>query len=198
MNILVLGCEGSGTRYVTHNIGLHPKVSKIQHYSVPDSKDTNPINLIIDGFNKNSYDAVVLVTRDRTCVKMSQTIHGGGWKGLVEKYDSDNKSINHQIFSRDFVKNANLTQKMVADICESLGKKYSVIGYESILQLRIPVLKASFRTLGLDPDEYEYYEKDDNNLDKLVGSWAGKGTLIPKDGNKKYFGKLYIENKDKI
>lgn len=179
MKISVVGCESSGTRWVYHNVILHPQVSHINHWSIP-WRDENPVFRII---NEN-IDALILTVRDQSCTKKSM-LKGSGWRSLLNNNKLHPDDDKYKVFSKDPIENWKYSANYLINEAKQKNIMIKIISYESLIQFRKFILYNLFKDLNLDPDKYEFYDKNHNNLNLFL-PWAGSGNLFPNDGNAKY------------
>jgi len=182
MRIMVVGCESSGTRWLYHNVVLHPQVTKMTHFSIP-WKDQNPTSKIINVLSE--YDAVLFMVRDSSCTAASMT-KGAGWWKLLDKNRKNPNCAQYKVYSQDPIENWKESADVIINELNRTNKMYEIISYESLIQFREHVLNKLFGHLGLDPTLYQFYDKNHQGLDKFL-EWAGPGSLYANDGNKKYF-----------
>jgi len=182
MKIIVVGCESSGTRWLYHNVVVHPDVSQVTHWSIP-WRDENPTWRIINQLPEN--DAILFMCRDGSCTSSSM-LQGAGWHQLLKNHHQNPADQRYELHSEDPIENWSKSAEIIADQARILRKNIQFVSYESLVQLRKPVLFGLFSNLGLNPKSYEYYDKDHNNLTQFI-PWTGGGSLFANDGNKKYF-----------
>lgn len=175
MKILIIGCEHSGTRWLSHNIVIHPDVEEIIHCSVPTDGSIG-LDWVIPNIEDNKYDGAVIVTRDSSCLRRSQeSSPHSSFKKLVE---------NNQFYSKDLIENWVIAGSIVMKSCKDNNVPYAMTCYESLVQFLEQNLRKIFRQLNINEDNYKHYQEEHTNR-SLAIPWD-QGTTRPIDGNKKY------------
>lgn len=180
IEVLVLGAEHSGTRYVCGLFELHPSVSKVYHTSFPAGGKLNGIDYTLNNIgNKIDFDTVkiVWVCRDRSCNLAS-----------IESYSSfaNNKErIINEITTMGLY-NGHVIDSLNAVIEDFIIKtgfnlnNLAIVSYESLMTIKKMTLVQTFNILGLDIENYEYDMNKDVDID-----WFKTNTKAV-DGNCKY------------
>ena len=198
MNICIVGCEHSGTRWITHRLIRHPQVKSFHHMSIPaDGK--NQTFKLVSSIRSGIFDAVVLVYRDRSCIEESQK-KSGTFQRLIESTKKPYFISNdNYVFAADVVGNWQIASQIIMGACEHVGKKHYIFSYEAAVQNPAWSLRSLFTAMGLDPNTYDFYDynqplplvKTSPEWRWLAKSWYDLQKYCrPHDGNKKYIKTL--------
>jgi hypothetical protein len=185
MPLLVVGCEHSGTRWVSHLMALHPDIQTIEHWSVPHA-GWIPTQDLAEKILSGRIRRVVLVYRDASCIRESQR-HSGSFSMALDRYVTRPEDPGHEFMHGDLIETWNASADALVAACEQAGSPWTLVSYEQLLQSRRLGLVQVFRMLGMNPDEYQYYDRDDLDRSQfIVEDPALPYSSEARDGNEKY------------
>lgn len=185
MPLLIVGCEHSGTRWVSHLIALHPDIHTIEHWSVPHA-GWIPTHDLVEKIMAGRIRRVVLVYRDASCTRESQR-HSGSFSMALDHYAAHPDDSGHEFLQGELVETWNSSANALVAACERAGYPWALVSYEQLLQSRRLGLVQVFRMLGIDPDDYQYYDQDDSDRSQfIVEDPPLPYSSAARDGNEKY------------
>jgi len=183
MQILVLGCEHSGSRWLAHLVGLHPLVS-VEHRSFPSNGDFGLADLI-ESMAQLRFDGVVFVFRDASAIRASQRT-AGSYDRAIANHRAQSKSVRRDFIGSDLVETWTNAAELLASDCDAHSIPWALASYETTLQSRTVSLTRIFRCFCLDELQYQYFAAEHGDRTIAV-PWDGTKSTHPVDGNKKYF-----------
>ena len=170
MNTIVIGPQHSCTRLIVGLIDRHPDVIHVDHMGTLDINNPNIEHI----WNSKIYDKIVIVSRDASCINMSN--------------ERDYKISSKKSTAEETI---NIINDKINNLLKNNIYKFEDIVFlsiESLVQYKEHIVKKLLIQLGLDELKYDYNLKGiykPNDIHNPDGRWFSVDLNII-DPNKKY------------
>jgi hypothetical protein len=177
MRIIVVGAQHSCTRLFVGLLDVHPDAELVAHMSIPSDgklhriRDMHPADL-------EKYDRICVVTRDATCINLSNSVWKDGEVHVPLSENISKKAYDSLLGDLEYIEEHD----------DALMSKIHFVSYEALVHFGYLYMRSICREIGLNAGKYP----PKNLLSAIksytpkVDRWFSIGLNIS-DSNKKYF-----------